>query len=97
MLESLCFCDLIACFFKAYKPEGENQYVMDLPKVAWNNLTSDTFLFDLITLIPWGLLMHTVEHEANIKLLRLLWLIKLLRIKKMYALLDRSKLAGLVH
>lgn len=96
ILELLCFCDLVIGFFKAYKPEGQVHYVTELMKVALNNLHSDRFKFDLITFIPWGALMFT-QADGKRELLRLLWLIKVLRIKKIYALLDRSQISQLVH
>lgn len=47
--------DIIGDFFKAYKEDGHEQWVMDPKKIAVNNWESRRFRFEFFVLIPWGL------------------------------------------
>ena len=89
--------DLIAGLFRAYKNEGEDEeYIVEPSTVTWHNLNSKKFLFDLITYIPWGLFSFMASEE-NTKLFRLLQIIKVFRIRKIYRLLRHQHVSKLVH
>lgn len=63
-------------FFKAYKEEGEEQYEMNFQCISKRYL-KDRFIYDLMVLLPWGLLGNGVGRR---EIFRLLWAIKFVRI-----------------
>ena len=72
----MLFVNLFMEFFKAYKEEGEEKYEMNFQCISKRYL-KDRFIYELMVLLPWGLLGNGVGDQ---EIFRLLWAIKFVRI-----------------
>ena len=79
-------------FFMAYKNEG-NRYETNLQKIQSKYIKGD-FIIDLIIFIPWGLLSVT---SPKLKWTRILFTLKTVRIKKLFAFLDKSVISPILR
>ena len=98
--------DMIIRFFIAYEDQNKKQ-ILKFQEIAMNYLKHD-FVFDLLTVVPIVRILdpnqisnhhdeinYTQEEFDDIKI-HLIYLIKVIRIKKAYYLLDTSKFKKMV-
>ena len=80
--------DLLFCFFHEYKDEESYTIVSDVKAIA-KHYAKNSFIFDLLAIIPFQELFDSIEHVHNPKeKMRLLKLIKLLRVPRLFELLN---------
>lgn len=87
----IIFCIyMIIQFFKAYIPQYQTKEIRDFSQIAQRYFNGD-FKLDLFALIPWA---HFTEHPNNYQ--RLLYLLKLVRLKKGITIFDYHTLMKLI-
>lgn len=84
--EIFMLINTILKFFEAYKQEGEDVYELSLSTIMVHYFKGE-FKYDLFVLIPWGLVGH---YKEDLKPLKILWIIKIIRIDKLFYFLDQK-------
>lgn len=77
---------MILEFFKAFKEEGSDEYEVNFHKISKRYFETD-FGYDLFILLPWGFLGSISDST---RFLRILWIIKIVRVKKLTKILDQK-------
>lgn len=85
VIEILFIIDICINFFVEYKEEDTDTMVQDTWKTAKMYLQT-YFLFDLAATFPFALLFATVEQSNGSQLIRLVYLLKLFRVRKIIVL-----------
>ena len=82
--------DLVFCFCQEYNDHETYMKITEIKMIAKNYLKSG-FIFDLIALFPFGLFLmeNSGNYEKNARLFKLL---KLLRVPRLFALLEVDKI-----
>ena len=91
--EIIQFLNIIVNFFVAYKEEGDDKFEQNFSKISLKYLNGP-FLTDTLILIPFGLIGHINTSYKNWKIL---WSIKVIRIKSMITILDLNKIKPLIR
>lgn len=81
-MESCFFIFMILQFFKAYVPQYQNREIRDYRMIAARYIEGD-FKLDLFAIIPWPYFI-SLNHKYE----RLLFLMKLVRFKKGFTIMD---------
>lgn len=84
-IEVLFGLDFLFCFFQEYKDEESYSVVNEFKKIAKHYMKSSCF-FDLLANIPFELIFS--QNDAGPEKGNLLRLFKLLRLPRLFALLD---------
>ena len=92
--EFIVLVDIISEFFKAFKEEGRESYVMDLDIISNRNLYSWNFAFRIMTFMPWGIVGELFDYPNP---LRILWLIRTSKITKSLEILGPKNVTRLLN
>ena len=84
--EFISSLNIFFSFFLAYKDEGSDVYETDPKKIRARYIKNE-LVWDLFILIPWGLLSYI---GRSFQFLEILWVIKSIRIEKLFSTLDRK-------
>lgn len=97
MIEGFFFLDLLFCFFQEYKDEETYTIISDVKKIA-KHYVKGSFVFDLLAIIP---IQELIEWNRSTSggigdINRLYKLLKLLRVPRLFELLNVQRIKQLV-
>ena len=95
LIEGLFLLDLIFCFFQEYKDEETYTIMSDVKKIA-KHYAKSSFAFDLLAIIPFQEILNWESSDSGLTgqqdLKRLYKLLKLLRVPRLFELLNVERI-----